>query len=137
MTLEERVKALTMKLVEQAAIAVAAMHDGKGIWEQIDAEREYGWIEDEQGEIVTYDEGRPTLEQARHIAANDPHSVLADVEYKTWILEKHTPRKDDFGIWVCDECSWCHKAIHKIVNAYAPCEYLTGLLKFYGLGEGL
>lgn len=40
---------------------------------------------------VVYDEGRPTAEEARHIAALDPSWRLADVVRKRAILAEHRP----------------------------------------------
>ena len=55
-------------------------------------------------EIIVYAEGRPTLDQARHIARWDPHRVLAECEAKRRIVEQaaeaeeaHRSIMDEFG----------------------------------------
>jgi hypothetical protein len=47
------------------------------------------WIvTDDTGEPVVYDEGTPTVEEARHIARHDPARVLREVEAKRKILDR-------------------------------------------------
>lgn len=48
------------------------------------------------GEIVVYDEGRPSDAQFDHIAANDPRDVIARCEAELAILDEHGP-DDTFG----------------------------------------
>lgn len=42
---------------------------------------------DGNGEIVVYDEGRPRLAEAVHIADNDPAWALADIESKRQVIK--------------------------------------------------
>lgn len=39
-------------------------------------------VQDSQGDVVVYDEGRPTGEQARHIARHDPARILRECKAK-------------------------------------------------------
>lgn len=79
---------------ERAAKARAALHDGEGRWKQADPLRYPGLIEDERRETVVYDEGRPSEEQAAHIAENDPAGVLREVEAKRRILDAFEAKVD-------------------------------------------
>lgn len=47
-------------------------------------------VVDSKGEPVAYDEGKPTEEQAAHIARHDPARVLREVESKRAILADHS-----------------------------------------------
>lgn len=62
---------------------------------------------DDPGVPVVYNEGRPTDEQAAHIARHDPARVLAEVEAKRRIIELHTARGVPGGppfLWACNVC---------------------------------
>lgn len=60
-------------------------------------------VVDSTGDPVAYDEGRPTEEQAAHIARYDPARVLREVEAKRHILADHsTPHTVVDGF--CTEC---------------------------------
>jgi hypothetical protein len=88
-------------LHQRKFLAVEACHGGEGRWHQPNAEAAPGRIEDERGDIVTYDEGSPSDWEAEHIAANDPASVLADVEATRKLLALHGATSPT----VCDLCS--------------------------------
>lgn len=62
---------------------------GGQAWHQYDAEREHGRIEDEDGEVVTYDEGAPTEGQATFIARHDPARALREAEAKRTVVYEH------------------------------------------------
>lgn len=74
---------------ERRVIAEAATHNGAGRWTQTDPQRKHGWVEDDAGETVVFDEGSPTGDQAQHIAANDPADVLADLDAKLAIVDTY------------------------------------------------
>ncbi|MGH3584875.1 MAG: DUF6221 family protein [Pseudonocardia sp.] len=78
---------LRARYADRRAIAIAATRGRAGIWTQADPERKHGWVEDEAGNTVVYDEGSPTGEQAHHIATNAPADVLADLDAKLALLE--------------------------------------------------
>jgi hypothetical protein len=70
---DPRITFLRARYDEIERIARAAQGETDGRWTQVDPNREPGRVEDDKG-VVVYDEGLPTEEQARHIAAHDPHS---------------------------------------------------------------
>jgi hypothetical protein len=95
---------LEERLTEQAKIAEDARHGMPGVWEwqcnHIDFDGTV--VHPRQpshdlcakldcDEITIYDEGGHSPEQARHIAYNDPCSVLAVVEAHRALLELHAP----------------------------------------------
>lgn len=92
---------LRSRLDEREKVALAACGDAgsAGRWRQEDPHREPGRIEDDLNDVVIYDEGSPTGEQARHIADNDPEFVLADVAAKRQIVWEH----GDNGVFKHDD----------------------------------
>jgi hypothetical protein len=92
--MSDLVEFLRARYDERAAKAQAAMRGGEGRWTQADPELYPGLIEDERRETVVYDEGRPSEEQAAHIAENDPARVLREVESKRRLLEQFKLRGD-------------------------------------------
>lgn len=46
-------------------------------------------VYDGNGDVVVYDEGTPTEEEADHIAFNDPRQIIADCEYHLAELKEH------------------------------------------------
>jgi hypothetical protein len=74
---------LNARLTEDETAAKAA---GGQAWHQYDARHEHGRIQDEDGEVVTYDEGAPTEGQAAFIARHDPARVLREVAAKRALL---------------------------------------------------
>lgn len=77
---------LRARIAERRALAEAASHGDSGKWTREDPDRYPGRVVDEHDEAVVHDEGRPSAEQAAHIAANDPAAVIADCEAKLWIV---------------------------------------------------
>jgi hypothetical protein len=75
------------RLDEDEAAAKAA---GGGIhcreWDAAGPGYQEGRVEDGHGDVVVYDEGAPTLAQAKHIARHDPARVLREVAAKRAIL---------------------------------------------------
>jgi hypothetical protein len=61
--------------------------------------RSYGsaMVRDEDNEVVVYDEGRPTEEQAEHIARWDPARVLREIEAKRLRIDYLVGLKHDMG----------------------------------------
>lgn len=49
-----------------------------------------GSVVDADGSVVVYDEGAPSVEEAAHIAAAGPRTVLAQCEAHTAILDEHS-----------------------------------------------
>ncbi|MFF5642963.1 DUF6221 family protein [[Kitasatospora] papulosa] len=78
---------LRARYAERRAIAEGAARGGAGSWTQVDPDRKDGWIEDEAGNTVIFDEGSPTGEQAHHIATNDPVHVITDIDAKLALLD--------------------------------------------------
>lgn len=91
---------LRAALDEREAVAQAARRGSDGTWRPDDFPYpECGRIVDDAGEVVTYDEGSPSEEQARHIAAHDPAFVLADIAAKRKLIARGGP----FCTSGCDE----------------------------------
>lgn len=91
---------------EAEALANAAAADGTPEWNlgddpdpMIGASRIY----DAKGEVVVYDEGAPSPNEAAHIAANDPAHRLADLKLKRAILAEHAPVRSE-GRLMCATC---------------------------------
>lgn len=110
-------------------LARAAQNAGRGEWSQFDPDREPGLIQDERGEIVTYDEGRPTEGQAAFIAANDPATILRHAEADLRRLERHGPWRSDPASNRPDpatRCARCDYIRH-------PCDELADLMDAYAV----
>lgn len=77
-------------------------------WAVIPDDRGSAIIRDSGGGVVVYDEGSPSLDEARHIARHDPARVFADVEAKRRILALHPmsdyPGRPDRFEDYCDGC---------------------------------
>lgn len=79
------------------------------------------------GEIVVYDEGRPSDAQFDHIAANDPRDVIARCEAELAILDQHQPvsvAEGEFVVKRWQECQEC-----------GPNNDLSGVYAVPGEGE--
>lgn len=79
------VEFLTARLDEDEAVALAAITPVGDRWVMDNDRADCAQIEvasDSDYQIVVYDEGVPTPEQARHIIRHDPARVLRDVEAK-------------------------------------------------------
>jgi hypothetical protein len=79
---------LRARIAERRALAEAARHGGAGRWHQEDPDRYPGRVVDERDELVTFNVSAPTDEQAAHIAANDPESVIADCDAKLALIDE-------------------------------------------------
>ncbi len=108
MTLHDRIRAV---VEERLATARAACHDGSGRWHQrASFEDNSEWlsprVDDENDDVVVYDEGSPTESEAAHIAANDPADAILSAEHALSVLDRHTSTDLDayrYGI----TCSGC------------------------------
>lgn len=99
---------LAARLDDAQAVALAAQGTTRGIWKQVDPGREPGRIEDDYGDAVTHDESSPDEAQGRHIAANDPAHVLADIAAKRAILAIHEQATADESSIEPLGCKACH-----------------------------
>jgi len=116
MTAIDLVAWLRVQFDEEAKLAEHARRRGTGgHWHQVDPDRETGRIEDENGDVVVYDEGAPGGWEAEHIALHDPARVLAEVEAKRRILDLHEHRHDEwrasgwreaYTAFGCTSCHW-------------------------------
>lgn len=61
-------------------------------WKAADHESDTWIVTDGGGEPLIYDEGTPSLEEARHIARHDPGRVLREVKAKRAILRAEMDR---------------------------------------------
>lgn len=70
-------------------VAEAARGDSDGVW-SVDGHPHYDGcrIEDERGDVVVYDEGVPTAEQANHMARHDPAAVLRRIAADRKLLDE-------------------------------------------------
>lgn len=73
--MSDLVSRLLEAIAKREAAATAACHGGSGRWLRPNPDR-YGQLEDEEGEVVVYDEGRPSEAQFVLIEMHDPQSVL-------------------------------------------------------------
>jgi hypothetical protein len=121
---------LRQHLAEDERVALAAGGDSPN-WHQRDPEREHGRIEDDAGEVVTYDESAPTPHQAEHIVRHDPAWVLRWVRAAREILAEHEPEtvlisEQEGSETVCTKClaeDW-------------PCPTVLSLMSVYGDTDG-
>lgn len=85
-----------------------------------------GRVLDGNGDIVVYDEGSPSFQEATHIARHDPARVLAEVEAKRRIMAIHNRRADAFPALAggpfdncCDGCGFegpCEDPVTEDIN---------------------
>jgi hypothetical protein len=105
---------LEERIAEWAKIAEDARHGMPGVWEWQCNHMDYDGnlvhplqpshdlcAKLDCDEITIYDEGGHSPEQARHIAYNDPRSVLAVVEAHRTLLGLHAGNRSN----VCETCS--------------------------------
>ena len=79
---------LGAQLDEDQRIAEAARGQLEGRWSH-DASIPNGYVYDERGGTVVYDESAPSPEEAEHIAAHDPARVLREIEAKRAIVARY------------------------------------------------
>jgi hypothetical protein len=88
--------------------AEAAAYRGVADWSSRKHPSDTAIVMDGAGEIVVYDEGEPTEEQAAHIALNDPRQIIADCERDLTSLDEHAPIEVEPGASRCGRCvEWC------------------------------
>lgn len=85
--MDDPVEFLRTTLDAAQAKAEAASEGGDGVWLQPYPDMSPGMVTDSTGEYVVYDSSLPSLEQAAHIAANDPAAVLRRIAADREILE--------------------------------------------------
>lgn len=81
---------LLARIAEEVAAARSAMDASTGQWSTGRHSMDESRIEDSAGEVIVYDEGRPSVNEAAHIARHDPARVLAECEVKRRIVELHS-----------------------------------------------
>ncbi|MGH3222260.1 MAG: DUF6221 family protein [Streptosporangiaceae bacterium] len=88
---------LAARLDEDEAAAKACQAPSP--WKAADQEWDHWIITDATGDVVIYDEGTPSLEEAAHIARHDPARVLRDVAADRKLLAAYAHALTaDFGI---------------------------------------
>ena len=68
--------------------AAANATESPSPWKGADDESDNWIVTDATGEPVIYDEGTPTLNEAKHIARHDPARALREVEAKRKIMDE-------------------------------------------------
>lgn len=122
---------------EEERLAKAAMSPARrylaadsGVWGTFHG----GGIEDAaSGDVIVYDEGAPTSEQADFIAYHDPASVLARIAADRKILELHGVA---WNAEVCTVCYHPHEDGETLDNDAWPCLTVRLLASPYKGREG-
>lgn len=121
---------LRAALDETERIALAAGGIG---WRRSRWTQDEGRVETADGDIVVYDEGVPSGDQAAHIVRHDPASVLRIVAAHRKILAEH-PAQERRESW--DEyrtiCATCTYDSGTDVLAF-PCPTVAALAEAYGI----
>lgn len=91
---------IVQQVDETQRIAEAARGQGDGRWRH-DSGHPNGYVYDECGQPVVYDESAPLPEEAAHIAFNDPATVLRRCAADRKILARHR---------LAPEWPWAHGA---------------------------
>lgn len=86
--MDDLVRWLTACLDEDERIARAACGRLNGQWSH-DSSIPNGYVYDERGEAVVYDESAPLPEEAEHIAAHDPARVLREIDADRRLLAEY------------------------------------------------
>jgi hypothetical protein len=86
---EEGVKWLREQVTQRLETAKVATATAPPPWRAADDESDSWIVTDATGEPLIYDEGTPSLGEARHIALNDPQDVIARCEAELAILDLH------------------------------------------------
>lgn len=93
---------------EGAASSGAWGASGSADWRVRADESDHWLVQDGNGDVVVYDEGAPTEEQAEHITLNDPRQIIADCEADLAILDDHASVEIAPGDVRCGRCAaWC------------------------------
>lgn len=128
-------EAILAKLAELRGTAEAAKHGGEGRWHQPSPDSYHGRIEDERGEVVTYDEGAPTESEAEHIATWNPAFALCWIEWAEDVAKRHAPIPyyDQNGQgWACSY-EWADSDGWRI--DWRKCPHVAGLARALGPEE--
>lgn len=140
----ERILAwLNRAVSEREALAHAALNHGRGsAWRAngatVEVVTDQPVYADVFEETVVFNEGSPTEEQAVHIAANDPESVLRRCAADRKLIELHRPQQTGAGFPDLQECRTC--SADSLGDGYqylvpAPCPSLLALAEGYGWTE--
>lgn len=116
-----------------AAREIAARAATGGLWEETGI-GDYGWtVSAPSGAIVDTDDSDQGLADARHIAANDPESVLRRCAADRKLISQHGPCSDtDRG---CKGCGFDNQE-ESMVDDYNSCPVLLALAEGYGWTGG-
>jgi hypothetical protein len=120
---------ITQQIDATQHAAEAAAQDGTPDWHA----KTHFRVADGNGDPVVYDEGRPTEDQARHIALHDPAAVLRRCAADRKILEHHAPNTHGIDVYACTGCGsddygWT-------VDHTNDCPTLLALAEGYGLTD--
>lgn len=121
---------ITQQIDEAQRSAEAARGQGDGRWHH-DASYPNGYVYDGGVQPVVYDEGTPSAEEAEHIAAWDPATVLRRCEADRKILARHTLNPD--AIWY--EAAMCHGCGTEDEMCYPRTENLNDCPELLDLGH--
>ncbi|MDX2513847.1 DUF6221 family protein [Streptomyces stelliscabiei] len=124
---------ITQQIDETQRIAEAARGHGEGRWRH-DPSYPNGYVYDERGEPVVYDESAPFPEEAAHIAFNDPASVLRRCAADRKILDVHEPAGTECDPYACNGCGVDSEYGHEVDHTN-DCPTLQALAEGYGLTE--
>ena len=105
-------------------------------WRAADDESDSWIVTDATGEPLIYDEGTPSLGEARHIALNDPQDVIARCEAELAILDAH--EQDEGWCLYCErncKCDLGDDCVEDSWRAY-PCPTVRLLASGYRHREG-
>ena len=83
-TMDDLTAFITARLDEDEAAAKAC--NGPFPWKAADDEDDSWIVKDAAGEALIYDEGTPSLDEAKHIARHDPARVIREVTAKRAVL---------------------------------------------------
>jgi hypothetical protein len=94
-------------------------------------------VYDSAGDPVVYAEGSPSVEQAAHIALNDPAAVLRRVALDRQILAEHAPggMAEERDETECRTCSGPTPGFSGSWPAEWPCRTVLLLAEAYGWTE--
>lgn len=125
----------TLDMIEQVARAAFlccysyGREEPTGEWRMGQREVGAGRIVDANGEVVVYDEGAPTEEQAAHIVLHDPRSALARVEVDRRVLARHGRYIATHGPFDGQPICGCSNFEDQYYAEAWPCDDLRDLLR--------
>lgn len=127
---------ITQQIDEAQRIAEAARGQDGGRWHH-DTSYPNGYVYDGGVQPVVYDEGTPSTEEAEHIAAWDPATVLRRCEADRRILNRH--RLNPGAIWyeaaMCAGCGTEDEMAYPRTDNLNDCPDLLDLAHAHGLTD--